>query len=265
MKYTIFLYFLLSLSFPLAAQDLNGIWKGTLSMSGGCFPVNHIEIQIHLDGERTWGDSYHYQDINYYVKKNFTGIYFPTQKRILLREADITTFKIPGHCVVCIKNYDLYYSVHGDQEILKGEWNGKIAGTGKDCTTGNITLYRTKESAFKSVPEISVDTGSIRLDFYDNGMIDGDSISVMVNKNVILSHQKLSAKPITVHIQVNLQQTFHEVEMIANNLGTIPPNTALLIITAGEKRYRLFLTSTEAKSAMIRFVYEDPGKKLLPL
>jgi hypothetical protein len=44
--------------------------------------------------------------------------------------------------------------------------------------------------------------------------------------------------------------------MVAENLGSIPPNTALLIITAGEKRYRLFLSSTEVKSAKVRFVYE---------
>lgn len=234
-------------------------------MTGGCFPVNHIEIQINLTGNQSWGDSYHYQDINYYVKKSHRGTYYPEQKRILLREADITTFKIPGHCVVCIKNYDLYYSVSGDKEILTGEWNGKIVGTGRDCTTGNITLYRQKESAFKSVPEVIVDTGTIRLDFYDNGVVDGDSITVMVNKQVVLTNQRLTASPITLSIQVDLTKTFHEVEMVANNLGSIPPNTALLIITAGVKRYRLFLTSTEAKNAMIRLVYEDPAKRVMPL
>jgi hypothetical protein len=44
--------------------------------------------------------------------------------------------------------------------------------------------------------------------------------------------------------------------MIAENLGTIPPNTAVLIITAGEKHYRLYLTSTENKNAMVRFIYD---------
>ena len=44
--------------------------------------------------------------------------------------------------------------------------------------------------------------------------------------------------------------------MIAENLGSIVPNTALLIITAGEKRYQLFLSSTEQKSAKVRFVYD---------
>ncbi len=72
----------------------------------------------------------------------------------------------------------------------------------------------------------------------------------------MLTHQKLGAKPITTFIKMELNNTFQEVEMIAENLGSIPPNTALLIITAGKKRYELFLTSTNQKSAKVRFLYE---------
>jgi hypothetical protein len=77
-----------------------------------------------------------------------------------------------------------------------------------------------------------------------------------VNQQVILSHQRLTATPITSFLKVDLHNTFQEIEMVAENLGSIPPNTALLIITAGEKRYQLFLTSTQTKSAKVRFVYE---------
>ncbi|MBD0364627.1 MAG: hypothetical protein ICV53_00775 [Flavisolibacter sp.] len=73
---------------------------------------------------------------------------------------------------------------------------------------------------------------------------------------MVLSHQLLTAKPITVYITVDLQHTFQEVEMVAENLGSIPPNTALLIITAGDKKYRLYLSSTETKSATVRFLYD---------
>jgi hypothetical protein len=54
--------------------------------------------------------------------------------------------------------------------------------------------------------------------------------------------------------------TFQEVEMVAENLGSIPPNTAILIVTAGEKRYQLLLTSTTEKSARVRFVYEKNAR-----
>jgi hypothetical protein len=146
-------------------------------------------------------------------------------------------------------------------ETLNGSWDGKIKGTDQDCSGGPITLSRIKESAFKEVPEILVDTGTIRLDFYDNATIDGDSITVTVNRNVVISHQMLSAKPITAYVTVDLNNPFQEVEMIADNLGSIPPNTALLIITAGNKKYQLFLSSTKTKSAMIRIIY-DKKKEL---
>jgi hypothetical protein len=47
--------------------------------------------------------------------------------------------------------------------------------------------------------------------------------------------------------------------MIADNLGSIPPNTAMVIITAADKKYRLFLKSDKQKSAQVRLVYEKPS------
>jgi hypothetical protein len=242
--------------FTVQAQNLNGFWKGTLTMPGGCFPINNIELQIKITGTEVYGDSYHYLDIDNYVKKNFTGIYSSSEKKIVLQEGAVTTFKIRPECKVCIKKYELYYSRDGRMETLTGRWTGVIQGTNIGCEAGEIILTRIKESAFKEIPEVAVDTGQLRLDFYDNNQIDGDSITVKVNGRVILSHQSLTAKPITAYVTIDLQNTFQEVEMIAENLGSIPPNTALLIVTAGEHRYQLFLSSTEIKSARVRFVYD---------
>lgn len=240
----------------LHAQDLSGFWKGTLSMSGGCFGINYIELQLTIRGNTVFGDSYHYENVNHYVKKKVTGTYDSATKKLVVRELHVTTFHIPNTCVICVKNFYLTYSKDGNIETLSGNWDGKILRTGRDCSVGPITLSRIKESAFKDIPEVLVDTGTIRLDFYDNATIDGDSVTVMVNKNVVVSHQLLSARPITTYVTVDLGNPFHEVEMIADNLGTIPPNTALLIISTPGKKYQLFLTSTKTKSAMIRIIYD---------
>ncbi|HEX2536078.1 MAG TPA: hypothetical protein VHK69_20190, partial [Chitinophagaceae bacterium] len=211
-----------------------------------------------VTGDSITGASYHFSDVNNYVKKRVSGYFDPQTKKLYLRELEVTTFKIPSHCKICIKNFELSYSRTGDRELLTGGWNGKILGTGASCESNGITLSRARESAFKEIPEIAVDTGEIRLDFYDNGEIDGDSITVLINKQVVISHQRLTAKPITSYVRVDPQHPFQEVEMVAENLGSIPPNTALLIITAGARRYQLFLTSTQAKSAQVRFLYEKP-------
>ncbi len=244
-----------------AAQDISGFWKGTLSMRG-CFPENNIELQINAKGQVIIGDSYHYQDIDNYVKKNFTGSYDRTTRKLTVQEGIVTTYHIPQRCVICVKKFDLTYSRDGKVETLKGYWNGNVLGSIQSCDGGSIVLTRIKESAFKEIPEIKVDTGTIRLDFYDNAQVDGDSITVLVDKQVVLTHQRLSAKPLTTYVKVDLNNTFHEIEMVAENLGSIPPNTAILIITAGVNRHLLSLTSSDSKSERVRIVYEPRGPRI---
>ena len=260
MKRIYTLTFFLLLTAASFSQNLNGIWKGTLTQqAGGCFPVYFIELQLNFTSNQIEGASYHYSDITNYVKKKFTGSYDADQKKMILNEGRVTTFRIPADCTPCIKNYDLWYSKNSNEETLVGTWNGKVMNSYENCKPGQLVLTLVKESAFKEIPEIEVDTGVIRLDFYDNGEIDNDSISVYVNNKMILSHEKLTAKAATAYIKVDLENTFQEIEMVAENLGSIPPNTALLIVTAGTQRYHLYLTSTETKSAKVRFIYGKPG------
>lgn len=243
------------------AQDLSGFWKGTFRMQG-CFTSNNIELQFNMQNGMISGDSYHFQDVDNYVKKTLTASYNPSTKKLTVLEGQVTMAKIPDRCVICIKEFQLSYSKTGNTETLRGLWTGKVLNTNQDCGVDSIILTRTKESAFKEIPEIKVDTGTIRLDFYDNATIDGDSITVMVNKKVVFSNHRLTAEPATTYIHVDALQPFYEIEMIAENEGSIPPNTAMLIITAGEKKHRLNLSSSQVKSARVRIVYD--GKAFQP-
>ena len=97
--------------------------------------------------------------------------------------------------------------------------------------------------------------------FYDNATIDGDIISVKVNKKVVLSNQLLSDKPLTTHVKVTLETPMIEVEMQAENEGNIPPNTAMLEVSSPSVYHRLFMSSTKEKSAKVRFVYDKTAAK----
>jgi hypothetical protein len=66
--------------------------------------------------------------------------------------------------------------------------------------------------------------------------------------------------PITLKLKFDEDNTEHEVIMVAENLGRIPPNTSLMIIDAGDKRYQVQITSTEQKNALVRFKYEKPSQ-----
>ena len=257
------LLFLL-LTVALHAQNLNGVWKGSLQMGGGCFAVNNIEMQLHVSNGRITGDCYHYENVNFYVKKKIGGRYDADTKTLELHEGIVTTFHIPPTSKICIKNFNLRYTTDGNLEILTGTWNGTVLGSGDNCSGGPITLSRVRESAFSEVPEVLVDTGTLRLDFYDNAVVDGDSITVLVDGNVVAAHQRLGIKPITTYFTIDLHQPFHEIEMVAENLGSIPPNTAMLIVTTGSHKYQLFLSSTKTKSAMVRFVYDKSEEANAP-
>jgi hypothetical protein len=274
----IILAILLFVTVLTQAQDINGIWKGRLVMEpGGCFPVYNIELQLQIAGTIITGSSYHYSDTNNYVKETFEGTYKKDSNTIYINEIGVTTFHIPGDCIPCIKKYNLsFHKGEGPEEQLRGSWSGKTMDNKSTCPPGTIVLTRFDKPTFKPelklpptltkrkaelVKEIRVDTGTIRIDFYDNGQIDGDTISVYVNGMPVVSNKMLTTKPISMTIKIDLKRQEQEVIMVGENLGTIPPNTALMMINAGEKRYQLYLTSDEQKNAMVRFIYEKPVNK----
>ncbi len=262
-----------------AGGDINGIWKGKLVMApGACFPVYNIELQLQVAGTRITGTAYHFSDSLNFVKENFEGTYKVDSNKISIQEIGIITFKIKEDCVPCIKKYTLTFHRGGGnvvtEEQLRGTWTGKALDGKTSCDPGTLVLNRFDKATFKPDPklpptltkrkaelvrEIKVDTGIIKIDFYDNGQIDGDTISVYANGMPVVSSKRLTANPVSVSLKIDLKRPEQEMIMVGENFGSIPPNTALMIVHAGDKRYQLLLTSDEQKNAMVRFIYEKPA------
>ena len=97
---------------------------------------------------------------------------------------------------------------------------------------------------------------SVELRFYDNAEIDGDSIAVYLNNHLLEEHILLSDQPHTLKIAVSDLSADNELVMVAENLGSIPPNTSLMVAIVGDNRYEARLQSTEGSSALVRFVKE---------
>lgn len=119
---------------------------------------------------------------------------------------------------------------------------------------------QTRSRQNELVKTLVVTNENITVKLYDNGEIDDDTISVFLDNNLILSQKRLSATPITVNLKMDEENTEHILVMVAENLGRIPPNTSLMIVHDGDKRYEVRITSTEQKNAMVRFRYNksDP-------
>lgn len=118
--------------------------------------------------------------------------------------------------------------------------------------TPDPLLTRTNEL----VKVLTVYDPVVTVKLYDNGEIDGDSISVYLDKKLVLSSKGLTASPLTVKFKIDEDNSEHELVMVAENLGRIPPNTSLMIVESGEQRFDVRITSTEQKNAMVRFKYE---------
>lgn len=112
-------------------------------------------------------------------------------------------------------------------------------------------VLKTRENAL--VKKIEAEEGEITINIYDNGEIDGDTVSIYHNNALLKSHQRLSQKPITITIPINLFESHHELIMVAENLGSIPPNTSVMIITTPDNRYSVFISSSEQKNAKVVF------------
>jgi hypothetical protein len=107
------------------------------------------------------------------------------------------------------------------------------------------------------VKRIETEAGNIQVDLYDNGEIDGDTVSIYHNNTLLVARARLSQKPVSFRIAVDPAKPYHELVMVANNLGTIPPNTSLMIVRAGTKRYEVFISSTEQKNAKVVFELKE--------
>jgi hypothetical protein len=275
-----FLAILLILSCIGRGEDLNGIWKGTLTQgAGGCYPQYFLELQINFNGDRLTGKAYDYYDKAHFIKMSFTGRYNAQTHRLVIIENQVLEADIPGECEPCIKTYDLNYTKNGDQEELNGDWKGIFSSRRLVCPPGQIRLKRATRSDFpvdieqsdtlKALQQslhlqarektltktVTLHSPDVKIELYDDGVIDGDSVTVFINNKLLLYHQMLTDRPLTIHFNA-FPNAEYELVMYADNLGTIPPNTALLMVTSGSEKYEAFMSSSEQQSATIRFVYK---------
>lgn len=104
----------------------------------------------------------------------------------------------------------------------------------------------------------SKDKDSIRVEVYDNGEIDGDTVSVYVEDKERIGKKMITAKPITFYVSLNKDvNPITHIRLVAESLGSIPPCTALMIITTKSKRYEVRLASNFSKNATVELFLKE--------
>ncbi len=115
------------------------------------------------------------------------------------------------------------------------------------------TEEQVKMRAIHYIRILDVVTDSVDVDLYDNGQFDADSISIFYNNKLIVHQQELNTrKPISLRVFVDSVETRNDLLMFAENLGTIPPNSAIMIVKDGSNRYEIPLQSNYQKNGAVR-------------
>lgn len=96
---------------------------------------------------------------------------------------------------------------------------------------------------------VTVSSDSLMLSFYDNGVVDGDSVSVYLNDQPVIT-TKLTSTATKKSIYIGGMDEV-KILLVAENLGSIPPNTGLLIIREGDKTYQVNFTADMQTNASI--------------
>lgn len=104
---------------------------------------------------------------------------------------------------------------------------------------------------------ITVNAKKITLNIFDNGVVDGDSVSIFFNGKLLLIHQLVSEKPISLELELDEGLATNEIILFAENLGSISPNTALAVVNAGGKRYELYCSADLEKNAVLVIEYRQ--------
>jgi hypothetical protein len=92
----------------------------------------------------------------------------------------------------------------------------------------------------ETIRTVEISQDSLVFSLYDNGTVDGDTVSVLLNGKVIWARVGLLERAInkTIYLTPEMGDSI-SIILYAENLGSIPPNTGLLVIREAKKIYEI--------------------------
>ena len=258
----------------LFAQDLSGDWQGVFNTDMSLVGKRRsFSMKMHLEqkGRKIKGSFWNAQldfpdkpnvgySISGLISKNSIAPYRMMRGQILLDN-------LIGETAEIFWQFDeIHYLKNDTIELLYGKWLPNNATSPRPDGAGGTFWVRKMISPQANRPDtvhktyitrttLIADTfrfsaSSLTLNLYDNGEIDGDSVSVYVNDAPVIQHQLITAKPVILGIPVEKGKRY-TISLFAENLGRIPPNTALLKIEAGALTKEIRLSASLDTNAAV--------------
>lgn len=211
--------------------------------------------------------------IDYHRKKyehyTISGMYNKKDSTVTFTEDSTLGLEIGVFATNCLGLYSMKL-VECSDTLLKfaGKWSDKNKGL-FHCPSSTVWFTKRVEHSIiqkpigvinknvyrrtdiQSLIEISpVEMDSIKVEVYDNGIIDGDSVSVFYNDTLLISNKPIGKEPITFFISIKKQNHVSKIKLVAETLGSIPPCTAFMVIRTKKKKYAINLSSDTSKNAV---------------
>ncbi|MCK9403309.1 MAG: hypothetical protein M0Q26_07910 [Chitinophagaceae bacterium] len=160
-------------------------------------------------------------------------------------------YTVPAINLRLTKSNDTAFLVQ-QQEEPEEEKADTLLGTTPMVSAETNTSEMYNQRSKSVTKELLVENSTLKLELYDNGAIDYDSVSLFLNSKMILPKTMLTHRAIKLMISLDPGMESNELSMFAENLGMLPPNTAALILYDGTTRYKTMLTSDLHKTATLR-------------
>lgn len=268
------LFFIIQL--VLSAQDISGIWTGNYKPSFFTATPEKlvIEISIYNDSLIT-GASHLYYKHQQYEHYKIYGIYKKKESIIYFSEDSTIAVKLGPMDKNCLGRYTMKLTSTGDLLEMTGKWEDNSVSLFQ-CPPSGVWLEKKSNEKIKqtnsapkdnrlerisdiqSLVEISsVEKDSILVELYDNGIVDNDSASIYLDDSLLLFKQFVSNKPVSLYVSLDKQRPISKLKLVAENLGSIPPCTVLMLIRTKKKRYEVNLSSNFNSNAVVEFFLKE--------
>ena len=167
----------------------------------------------------------------------------------------------PGNNIDYFVNYEQYVkklTIKDVQQAAARLLNGTNVLTAVQMPENYVPgeEKKTADRENKVVETIEIDTEEISLELFDNGEVDGDSVTVYFNGYAVIKKAALTLEAKKLKLKM-LKGRINNLVLFAENLGTTPPNTALLRVTVGDKVYNLTIESDKKKNGTVIFKWKQ--------
>ncbi|MEO8173083.1 MAG: hypothetical protein ABI581_08365, partial [Sediminibacterium sp.] len=138
-----------------------------------------------------------------------------------------------------------------------------VMDTVNSFTKEMAVAYRTTTAAAPVARKIEIqktielEGPNLKIDLYDNGVVDGDTATLILDGKTIINKHRLAEKASSINVTLSETTTQHVLQLYANSQGEIPPNTALVVITCNKKRYEINLASNEYSNGSVSLVFKN--------